>query len=72
MAKRERHERAPMTISLDPETNERLRRYARQRHSTVSQIITDWVWSQNVKDEPAPAEAAKAGKQRYEDRRKTP
>ena len=62
MATRERHERAPMTISLDPETNDRLRRYARQRHSTVSQIITDWIWMEPVKDEPAPAKAAKAGK----------
>ena len=62
MAKRERHERAPMTISLDPETNDRLRRYARQRHSTVSQIITDWIWMEPVKYEPAPAKAAKAGK----------
>ena len=62
MAKRERHARVPMTISLDPETNDRLRRYARQRHSTVSQIITDWIWREPVKYEPAPAKAAKAGK----------
>ena len=61
MAKRERHERVTTTLSLDPETNRRLRAYVRQKHTTISGAITAWIWDQKVKEEPAPADAAKAG-----------
>ena len=50
--------RAPMTISVDSETGDRLRRYANQRHSTVSQIVTDWIWMEAVKNGPAETKAA--------------
>lgn len=59
MAKRERHEHVPITISLAPEINQRLRRYASQRHSTVSGLITQWILDQPVKDEPVPAKTSK-------------
>lgn len=32
-------------MSMEPETKERLNAYAAERHSNVSQIITDWIWS---------------------------
>lgn len=34
-----------VSISLDKETKERLQQYAVQKHSSVSQVITDWIWS---------------------------
>lgn len=40
-------------LSLDEDTADRLRAYARQKHSNVSQIITDWIWIQPVEPEPA-------------------
>ena len=55
MAKRDRHERVTTTLSLDPETNQRLRAYARQKHTTISGAITAWIWDQKVKEEPAPS-----------------
>lgn len=57
MGAKMQHKRAPMTVSMDRETSDRLRRYANQRHSTISQCIIDWIWREPVKDEPAPDNA---------------
>ncbi len=35
----------PVSISIDPETHERLIKLSNEKHSTVSQIVTDWIWS---------------------------
>lgn len=40
-----------INISISPDTAERLRQYAWEHHSTVSQAITDWIWSAKVKKE---------------------
>ena len=40
-----------MTISLTPDTKGRLRAYAEQNHKSVSQAITDWVWSLPVQED---------------------
>ena len=40
-----------MTISLSPDTKERLKKYAEQNRKSVSQAITDWIWSQSVKED---------------------
>jgi len=34
-----------MTISLSPDTKERLKKYALQNRKSVSQAITDWIWN---------------------------
>ena len=34
-----------MTISLTPDTKARLKLYAEQTRRSVSQAITDWVWT---------------------------
>lgn len=40
-----------MTISLTPDTKERLKKYAEESHKSVSQTITDWIWTQPLKSE---------------------
>ena len=40
-----------VNVSLDPDTHERLKQYAFEHHVTVSQAITDWIWSAKVKNE---------------------
>lgn len=40
-----------MNISVSPDTAERLRQYAWEHHSSVSQAVTDWIWSAKVKNE---------------------
>ena len=42
-------------LSMDKETKLRLQRYAEQKHNTISQLVTDWIWSVSVKDAPVPA-----------------
>ena len=37
-----------MTLSFSTETKIRLRAYAEQNHTTVSQAITNWIWAQPV------------------------
>ncbi len=37
--------RVSFHINADPETKERLQTYAREKHTTVSQAIIDWIWS---------------------------
>lgn len=40
-----------MNISVTPDTAERLKQYAWEHHSTVSQAVTDWIWNAKVKHE---------------------
>lgn len=40
-----------MTISLSPDTKERLKKYASQKRKSVSQAITDWIWNLPVADD---------------------
>ena len=44
-------ERKRVNISLTPDTVERLKRVAWENHTTVSQAITDWIWSAKVKND---------------------
>ena len=37
-------------LSLDPDTAERLKQYAFENHTNVSQAVTDWIWSAKVKN----------------------
>lgn len=39
-----------VNISITPDTAERLKVYAWENHKTVSQAITDWIWSAKVKN----------------------
>ena len=39
-----------VNISLTEDTVERLKQYAWENHKTVSQAITDWIWSAKVKN----------------------
>lgn len=38
-----------VNLSLDQEIADCLKLYAKQRHTTVSQAVTDWVLQQQVK-----------------------
>lgn len=40
-----------VNISVTTDTAERLKQYAWEHHSTVSQAVTDWIWSAKVKNE---------------------
>lgn len=40
-----------INISLSPDTADRLKQYAWERHTNVSQAVTDWIWSAKVKNE---------------------
>lgn len=48
--------KATMTLSFSEETKSRLRTYAEQRHTTVSQAITDWIWAQPIQESPIPGQ----------------
>ena len=39
-----------VNISITEDTAERLKMYAWENHKTVSQAITDWIWSEKVKN----------------------
>ena len=39
-----------INISITSDTEERLKQYAYEHHTNVSQAITDWIWSQKVKN----------------------
>ncbi len=43
--------RRAMSISVDPETRERLQQFANEKHSTVSQLVIDWIWSIKIPSE---------------------
>ena len=40
-----------VNISVDEDTIERLKQYAYENHTTVSQVITDMAWKLKVKNE---------------------
>ena len=40
-----------INISVTEDTVERLKQYAWEHHKSVSQAITDWIWSVKVKNE---------------------
>ncbi len=40
-----------VNISVTPDTEERLKQYAFENHKSVSQAITDWIWSVKVTNE---------------------
>lgn len=42
--------RKRINISITEDTEERLKMYAWENHKTVSQAITDWIWSAKVKN----------------------
>ena len=39
-----------VNLSVDESTAERLKQYAYEQHTTVSQAVTDWIWSAKVKN----------------------
>jgi len=49
--RREDMAKVRVNISVDQETIERLKQYATEQHSNVSQVITDWIWQQPLKSE---------------------
>lgn len=40
-----------LNLYLEQDTIERLRQYAYEHHMTASQAVTQWIWSQKVKNE---------------------
>lgn len=40
-----------VNLSLSRDTAERLRQYAWENHTSVSQAVTDWVWNTKVRHE---------------------
>ena len=46
-----RNKTAQITLSLDPDTKERLRLYAQENRKSVSQVITDMIWTVQLKAE---------------------
>lgn len=40
-----------LRLSVDQETRERLAAYAAERHSSMSQVVIDWIWSVKLKSE---------------------
>ena len=40
-----------MTLSFAQDTKDRLKAYAEERHTNVSQLITQWIWSVELKSE---------------------
>lgn len=41
------------TLTLDPETRERLHLYAKQNRKSMSQAVTDWVWTLTIAQDTA-------------------
>ena len=40
-----------VNVSLTEDTAQRLKQYAWEHHKNVSQAITDWIWSEKVKND---------------------
>ena len=40
--------RASIMLTMEPETKQRLKKLAEQRHTSISQMITDWAWKQRL------------------------
>ena len=49
--------RASLMLTMDPESKERLRKMAEQRHMTISAMIVDYAWKTRLKPDPVPDEA---------------
>lgn len=39
-----------LNITVTSDIKERLRQYAFENHTFISQAVTDWVWSQKIKN----------------------
>lgn len=48
-----------LRLSVDQETRERLAAYASERHSSMSQVVIDWIWSLTLQSERDVAASAK-------------
>ena len=48
--------RASIMLTMEQETKDRLQAIAKQRHTTVSQLITDFAWKTRLRPEPDEAE----------------
>lgn len=46
-----------INLSLDEDTEERLRQYSWENHSTMSKTVTDLVWKAKVKNEQVRGQA---------------
>ncbi|MBS5888133.1 MAG: hypothetical protein KIB08_06470 [Negativicoccus succinicivorans] len=42
-----------VTISLTPKSHEKIKRYAKKKHTSVSGAIEDWIWNelQEIKED---------------------
>jgi hypothetical protein len=40
-----------LNITVTSDTKERLKQYAFEHHTSVSQAITDWIWGQKIKND---------------------
>lgn len=40
-----------LNITVTSDTKERLKQYAFEHHTSISQAITDWIWHEKVKNE---------------------
>lgn len=54
--------RRRLNISVSEDTYERLRQYADENHTTVSQAITDWIWQAKVKNAQVRGQMSIGGK----------
>ena len=58
MARTTNNPRFPTTINMDEETKQQLKLWAEINHSTVSQIVTDWIYRLPVAEEIAKSTSA--------------
>ncbi len=42
---------ASVLLSMDQESRDRLKEHAAQRHTSVSQLVVDWIWNTPLRDE---------------------
>ena len=56
------------SISLSRDTAERLGRHAAERHTSVSQLITDWVWQASLSDDHRTAREPVQTKREWKER----
>lgn len=48
-----------VTITLTPEAHEKIKMYAKMKHTNVSAAIEDWIWNELEIDEDNPKEDRK-------------
>lgn len=51
MARPSMNRTAVIRLSMTPETKARLTEYAVERRSSVSQLVTEWIWSVKLKSD---------------------